>query len=286
MNHQQEYANHTQSTLHFRDRPSIPAINRTFFILSFICFISSVHAQSIIAGQTSGANVHYFDIEDVYIYTSPNETSHTTVDLDSDNNDDIEFEVSWYIGPGSQSARSSAKPLNDTWISMMADHDTWVFKHFMGDSIDSGLQWSQEEGILYGVFTDYWGNTTASGEFNGMGFLAFRIVHEDTIIGWMQIDPSTTDLTISDYAFYAVYTGNETQEKETYNFLYNNPCHDQLIVNNPLINSIPYALTDIAGKVVSQGLLLSGNNPINIEFCHPGLYFLTVNEMTFKVVKM
>ncbi len=286
MDYQQEYTNHSQSTLHFRDRSSIPAINRTFFILIFICIVSSIHAQSILAGQTSGANVYYFNIEDVYIYTSPDETSHTTVDLDMDNHDDIEFEVSWYIGPGSQGARSSAKPLNDTWISMMADHDTWAFKHLMGDSIDSGLQWSQEEGILYRVFTDYWGNTTASGEFNGLGFLAFRIIHEDTITGWIQIDPSTTDLTIYDYAFYAVFTGSESLEKETIKILYNNPCYELLIVNNLLKNTVPYILSDMTGKVVSQGTLLSGNNQIDIESCHSGLYFLTINEKTFKVVKI
>jgi hypothetical protein len=170
-------------------------INRTFFILSFICLFSSVHAQSILAGQTTGDNVYYFDIEDIYIYASPNEMSHATMDLDQDNIDDIKFEVSWYIGPGSASARSSAEPLNDTWISMIndawisgiTDNDSWVKKHLLEDIIDSELEWSQEMGILYGYFTDYWGNTTFSGEFNGQGFLAFRIIQEDTIIGWMRI---------------------------------------------------------------------------------------------------
>lgn|GEM_PF-2121231 len=278
-------ANHTRSTLHFPNRSSVQAINRTFFILTFICFLTLVHAQTILAGQTTGDNVYYFDIEDIYIYTGPNEMAYATVDLDQDNINDIKFEVSWYIGPGSESARSSAEPLNDTWISMMPDHDNWVSKHFSGDSIDSGLLWSRQEGILFGYFTDYWGNTTYSGEFNGRGFLSFRIIHEDTIMGWMRIDPSTSDLTISDYAFYAVFTGNESQEKESIKFLYNNPCYDQLTVYNPLKHSVPYVLTGLTGMVISRGTLLPGNNLINVTSCYPGLYILTIKENTFKVLK-
>ncbi len=285
--------NHTQSNLHFQYRSFAHAINRTFIILIFICFFSSVHAQSILAGQTTDNNVYYFDIEDIYIYTGPNEMAYATVDLDQDNINDIKFEVSWYIGPGSESARSSAEPLNDTWISIIYDDfisgitdiDAWIKKHLLDDIIDLELNWSQEAGILFGYFTDYWGNTTYSGEFNELGFLAFRIINVDTIIGWMRIDPSTSDLTISDYAFYAVFTGNESQEKETTNFLYNNPCYDQLTVHNPLLHSVPYILTGMTGVVISRGTLFSGNNLINVESCYPGLFFLTINERTFKVLK-
>jgi hypothetical protein len=76
--------------------------------------------------------------------------------------------------------------------------------------------------------------------------------------------------------------------------VYPNPGNDFLIIKSDVLEmchgaslsqAMEYAITNICGQILMQGMISSDNQQINVEGLENGIYFITINNITMKFVK-
>jgi hypothetical protein len=185
----------------FRILPdTIPSV--FFLIIPLFCFNTNTFSQQIIAGQTSGNSIFYFDIDDVELYAEPENTVTYHMDING-GYFDLVFGAYYSYGGYSTSYGSVAEPLGSSSISILAGEDDWIEKHYEGDTIDFTLNWYSATGILESYYYDDFGNSELSGIFDGDGYMGFKIDSPDLIIGWIRLWVNFNQMTIYDYAYYS-----------------------------------------------------------------------------------
>lgn len=68
-------------------------------------------------------------------------------------------------------------------------------------------------------------------------------------------------------------------------YLYPNPNNGTFFIETTLKNNLPYAILDITGRKVLDGLLKEGQTTIDMLSSEKGLYFLKANKHTLKLIK-
>lgn len=247
------------------------------FLTGLFCYYNS-DAQYILAGQTEGENIHYFDIEDIYMYAEPySPASHIMVLYGQS------LHVQFYAWHWGDSQGTSGFADNDAWLSVTSQNDYYIEKHDFGDTIGPGLNWEDQE-LLYCYYDDYGGS---GGVFWGSGFVGFKIIEGDTVYGWIGVDISAGDFHIFDYAFYCEnYVGIEEYKKKTVVLNCSNPVTDKLILSSGENKDLTFRLYNALGCIVIVGEIKQGDNTISIQHLQRGLYFLHVdNREVFKILK-
>jgi hypothetical protein len=237
--------------------------------------------QGILAGQTSGANVIYLDIDDLLI-SAPywNSSEYEYLDLDGDESNDIYFSAEWiyYSHTSYETTRTEAGPLGLLQISTLADHPTWTRMHTSGNLINRTLQWTSAITTLYSQST----GTTSQGIFLGEGYLAFRICSPDTLYGWIRIWNTSTSPSISVYEyayvtnFVGTLEGGLTADGNAIRVEGN--VLKLSISENNTVSSYLITLCDLSGRLIYHATLKPGQHTITLNGCHRGFYLLTLSD--------
>lgn len=68
-------------------------------------------------------------------------------------------------------------------------------------------------------------------------------------------------------------------------YTYPNPAFGQLTVLNPFAEPTPYTAIGLTGKILINGEFSLGTNIINLRTLNTGVYLLTINGITKRIVK-
>lgn len=252
------------------------------------CISLNLNAQQILAGQTSGENIYYFDIDDIDLVLPYNQSVGDDIDIDG-GGWDLYFNAFQYEGHSGSSWGTDVTPNGSTSISTLEEEPDWVQKYDYGDTIHPYLVWWNSMGILR------WGSSSSvQGIFTGEGYLAFRIESPDLIYGWVRIYVSYGQMTIYEYAFYSeTYVGIDARTNDEFNIKFQNPIRDRLEFSfDPQYKSCNYnyKLFNSQGGELLQGDLYFGNNTIEMRTQSSGLLFLLVTNQngssrSYKIIK-
>lgn len=247
-----------------------------------------VSGQTILAGQNSGPNIIYHDINDLSI-TSPNWNSSDFeyMDLNDDGVNDLMFhnDFIYYSHLNELSVHSGANTLGMLQYSSLADQPSWVRKHIAGDVIDHSLHWSPGSGILL----NQWGLKGSAGAFGGGGFLAYRICDADTVYGWIRISNyasgSGAYMSVYEFAYVTNLTGlTPSNETISANMLF--VSKDWLTVIIPDNSGEDFQLTcfDLTGRLIFKCNPGQGTNNFNISGVEPGMYIFSLSDQKRTII--
>jgi len=68
--------------------------------------------------------------------------------------------------------------------------------------------------------------------------------------------------------------------------IYPNPTNSHIIIELDFSKPIDYELISPLGRRISNGVITSNNQQINLSHLHPGIYFLKIGNNTFNVLKI
>jgi hypothetical protein len=246
----------------------------------------SLHAQaqSIIAGQASGANIIYHDIEDVYLSSSYWwDESNESMDLNDDGVTDLKLLTNWvyFSHPYYEFIVAESNPLGGLEYSSLSDNPTWIKKHNAGEVIDNSLNWHAENGLFFSQTSD----KSTAGNFSDEGYLAYRICYPDTIYGWLRIKCNVSFsgayLTAYEYAYLINITGLPADREISLDRIIRKSGNN-LLVNLPE-NQFPRPCRlygfDVTGRQIFQFDLKSGSHCLNIFGYPHGLYLLRLTDI-------
>lgn len=255
---------------------------KLYFIIALLIFslgnwfTTPLSAQYILAGQTEGDNIYYFDIEDIYIYGHPNDPDGAYIDIDG-GSWDLVFVAYYFLSGSESSTRTDITPFGNTVIATLDSIDTWVEKLEYGDTIHSGLNWYGNVAIFRHQTYD-----SSYGIFTGEGYMAFRITSPYELVGWFKLDVGDGDMLIKEYAFYSeTYVGINDKFESQYDIKLNNPVSDILSLSvNSLHYSenIKYRIIDCHGDILFSGSLHFGKNKISMLNLPRGIYLMNISD--------
>jgi hypothetical protein len=245
----------------------------------------SLHAQaqSIVAGQISGENIIYHDIEDVEVSSSFWwDEDYESLDLNDDGVNDLTLMTNWiyYSHTNSQSLDARGNPLGGLEYSSLSDNPTWIKKHDAGEVINNSLNFHAENGLFFSQYS----SKDAAGNFNGEGYLAYRICNPDTLYGWLRmlcnVSFSGAYLTAYEYAYVINPTGMPQEKEITFGNII------RISGNTLLINLPEYQFPracqlygfEVTGRQVFQFNLMPGSHSLNISGYTRGLYILRIED--------
>lgn len=240
-------------------------------------------AQSIIAGQASGTNIIYHDIEDVHLSSSYWwDESSEYLDVNDDGVTDLKLLTNWvyFSHPYYEFIIAESNPLGGLEYSTLSDNPTWIKKHNAGEVIDNSLNWHAENGLFFSQSTD----KSTAGNFSDEGYLAYRIGNSDTVYGWLRIKCNVSFsgayLTVYEYAYLINITSLPADKEISLDRII---CisGNNLLVNLPENQFLkPYRLFgfDVTGRQVFQFDLTSGSHCLNIFGYPHGLYLLRLTD--------
>lgn len=271
---------------------------KNIILIVSICagFISPAFAQDyIIAGQTSGPNIHYTDYEP----DSSGLYSYYYLDIDNNGSSDLLFHggsninLPWWVYIWSE----VRNPSDNIEIISYIDESEYCVKEIQeGDTISDFQNWEYSDSTLYFKFygeNDMFPFYLYVGEFVD-GYLGFKITYPlETFYGWIKITVSNTTITAMESAIYGLTVGVKDVEAANLMFsVYPNPYRNELNVElNSLNNSDKiFDITDVYGNRIKSGKMPRNKTEINTSDMIPGIYFLRVIEgdkiiSSIKVIK-
>jgi hypothetical protein len=260
--------------------------NSTLCILGVLWILTSVHtqAQSILAGQASGANVIYHDIIDVAASSTYWwDEDYASLDLNDDGVTDLTMATNWiyYSHTNSQSVRAIGIPSGGFEYSSLTDNPTWIKKHSAGEEINNTLNFHADDGLFYSQYT----SKGTDGNFSGEGYLVYRICNPDTLYGWIRIQCdvsySGAYLTAYEYAYVINYTGQPHEMEIAFEKMIHK-AGNYLMIKLPE-HQFPQACHlfgfEVTGRQVFQVDLLPGSHSLNITGYPHGLYILRLVDV-------
>ncbi len=261
-------------------KPIIACTLGALWILTFL----QAQAQSIIAGQASGANILYHDIQDVEVSSTYWwDEEYKYLDLNEDGVIDLALLTNWiyFSHTNFQSVTAGCNPAGGFEYSSLSDNPTWIKKHSAGEVINDSLNFIADNGLFFKQFS----SKSDEGNFNGEGYLGFRICNPDTLYGWLRIKCNVSFsgayLTAYEYAYVINNTGlldemDITIEK------YIHKSGNSLMIKIPA-QQFPHACHldafDVTGKQVFHYDLRPGSHCLNISGYPRGLYILRISNI-------
>jgi hypothetical protein len=250
----------------------------------FLIYPVLVSGQSIMAGQNSGTNIVYHDIDDLHIDSPDWNTSDAEyMDLNEDGIIDLKLmtDFTYWSHLNYMSISAAADASDDCQYSTLADHPNWIRKHGSWDVIDSSLNWYTEPiPLLGGTFFKEYTSKVTEGVFTGEGYMAYRICGIDTTYGWIRIYCNGAHLTVYDYAYQSASAGiSQVTELAAHPSFHVKA--DQLIVEIPEEIYDASGLIDcydLSGRIIFQLRPKPGMNHFYISGYRHGLYILRLND--------
>jgi hypothetical protein len=241
-----------------------------------MCFFPQfTSAQYILAGQNSGTNVYYNDIDDLFLDSfSWGQQDSETMDLDNDGTYDLYLWTNWtyYSHIDYMSSDAGAMTNGNLQISAVPEDSSWIRKHLPGDTIDSRLNWVSAQTTFYCP-----SSTGSSGTFRDEGYLAFRICNPDTVYGWVRIWRSAylgeSKMQVFDYATRTYYlgTGTAADPEEIRNWVNGNLL--SVFVPGRFGNGILRCIS-LDGKILFEQEYCPGINTYPLSGIKRGIYIL------------
>ncbi len=262
-------------------------MQKVLILLSLLSVILTCgHAQNfILAGQTSGNNLHYADLVPDSSVVLFNSGEHFLLDIDHNGLNDLAFSVFAQYYPGWYFKQwSSVAVLNDK-VKMLSETGpfTYVKRLDAGDSISAGANWSGN-GSICNFLVYYQANyppyhDSVYGDFHS-GYLGFRMDYPgETFYGWINITATSSSVTAKEMAISGVTVGTDkaTEKPETLK-IYPNPCWYELNLDLKGLQNdkVLYEISDFSGKTVLKGICTGNITGINTSSLAPGFYTLRV----------
>ncbi len=255
----------------------------TSCILGALWFITSpiAQAQSIVAGQTSGANIIYHNIEDVESSsTFWWDDDYESLDLNDDGVTDFTLLTDWiyFSHINYESVDAAGNPAGGLEYSSLSDNTGWIKKHNAGEVINNSLNFHAEKGLFFSQSS----SSGASGNFSGEGYLAYRICNTDTLCGWLRIMCNVSFggayLTAYEYAYVINHTGVPQEMDITFGNIISKS-GNYLLINLPeyqFHQACHLYGFEVTGRQVFQFDLTPGSHSMNISGYPRGLYILRI----------
>lgn len=247
--------------------------------------IATFSQNTIIAGQTSGSNIHYTDyLPDSSIYLGQNDDGFM-LDLDHNGTSDLLFNIgviNWL--PNELWTWSTVQVLADNIEIRLNDHTSgWIDNVAAGDTLSETDTWSNDPDTLYYMQQYYYwtypppGGEISDGEF-GAGYMGFRMMFPgETFYGWIHVTGGNFSITASESAICGLTVGSPGI-KNTGQMLsiHPNPFTDHLTVVStpPGPGSRNIELIDMRGKTVLTYAADCNQQVINTVLLAPGLYLV------------
>lgn len=256
----------------------------------FLGFIFTSSSQTfIIAGQTTGTNIHYTDyLPDSSIYLGQNDDGFM-LDIDNNGTYDLLFnmgEKDWL--PYELWTWSTVKILNENVKIRLNDISTnWIDRLDLGDTISMNNIWSSTVDTLY-YFHNYsfWsypppGGENSEGEY-GIGYMGFQMEFPgETFYGWIHVEAADFMLTAKGKAIRGLTVGtSEITNSDNLLQVYPNPFDDMLTVEPALNNcrNRRIEIVNIDGRIVKTYNIESDKMRINSSLLTPGIYLIRIME--------
>jgi hypothetical protein len=258
-----------------------------FLFVLFATVIYSGHAQNfILAGQTSGNNLHYADLVPDSSVVLFNSGEHFLLDIDHNGINDLAFSVFAQYYPGWYFKQWSSVAVQNDKVKILSETGpfTYVKRLDAGDSISAGANWSGNGSICnflvyYQAYYPPNANDTLYGDFHS-GYLGFRMDYPgETFYGWINITATSSSVTAKEMAISGVTVGTDkaTEKPETLK-IYPNPCRYELNIDLEGLQKDKefYEISDFSGKTVLKGRCKGDITTINTRPLAPGFYTLRV----------
>lgn len=260
-------------------------INLLMLVLLLFLIPFNGVSQYIVAGQTLGKYITYYDCQpDLELNCPPSYgdiSESITIDLNKDGINDFKLQTSMGSGVSHTIRTSTITPLGNNQISFSSSQTSYGY---YGDSLIVFVAKAYQLGETIqddSTFTDnQWRAFNYIYSLNGFAscflsewvdhgedFVGFRLISPtDTIYGWMRVyTPSESHLYVRDYAYYDKNNGNQPM-------LYPNPATNQLIVE--ISQETTAEIMDIEGKTIISQLLIHSPSSIDVSKLSKGVYHI------------
>lgn len=259
-------------------------MDKIVFFISILACISNIGLtqNAILAGQTSGNNIQYTDLEPDSSLIAYNPPESFFLDINQDGIDDLGFcgcfegEYSMY-----KKIYTSVESINNK-ITLLADGSIAKKLEF-GDSISDNQNWSTNSSILELAvhYIRYYPPPEADSVygFRGSGYLGFKIEEQnETFYGWINITTSQSSIQVKEMGICGLTVGVLIAEKNRDFQLFPNPCRNELEFDIDLQNenNLSYQVIDFLGSVVIVKNIVEGRTKINTSELAPGIYILRI----------
>lgn len=259
-----------------------------FGLILGVIFTSS--SQTIIvAGQTTGSNIHYTDyLPDSSIYLGQNNDGFK-LDLDNNGTYDLHFNIgekNWL--PNELMTWSTVQILTENVKIRLNDSSSnWIDKLDIGDTISLNNIWSSAFDTLY-YFQQYsyWaypppGGENSVGEY-GAGYMGFKMNFPgETFFGWINVEGGNFTLTAKEKAICGLTVGtSEIKSSENLFQVYPNPFNDILTIEHVMKSKVENRIEIINcnGIIVQTYNIESEKFRINTSLLTPGIYLIRITE--------
>ena len=242
-------------------------------------------SQYILAGQMSGENIYYIDMQDVLVSTSNGDYDYVDIDIDQDGQFDIRIYCYYQSFHTGYEYGSVAKGYSGAKVAALTDHN-WVKQYFHNQAIGHNCNWSGEatiRGYTYDITT----GSYTYGIFEGEGYIGFIIPQStDTITGWIRIkSTSISSLWVYDYAYYSATTSIKTINRPDIKVTYNSPVENYLwLTFSDEINhsEYSYCIIDLMGRFIMSDRIHANQATIDLQTLPSGMYLLLIHDDKIK----
>ena len=261
--------------------------NFTFILVLFFAISSMSHSQNyILAGQSTGTNIHYTDyIPDSNLNLGDNKLQFF-LDVDHNGTNDLSFNVWDELYPPCLygSIWTEVKSLQHN-ISFITDS---VNSNY-ASSLNSGDTISENENAIFSCDTiltleNYWvwfGSSGYGGNF-GNGYLGFKMTFpSETFLGWINMYADDESIIVKESVLsgltvnidQSLYDNNQVK-------IYPNPFNKEIIIDNSHSskNLIRFEIISMDGKVVKSDNLFNCKSQIDTSTINPEFYILKIIE--------
>lgn len=267
-------------------------MNRLILIFSYILLSAgSVWAQNaIVAGEVSGQNIHYTNLEPDSAVSLLNGGEQFLLDIDKNGTHDLafialaEYQHLWYA-----KYWTSVKILNDK-VRILSEPGTFnlVVNLKAGDSISEQSAWSTQSFTSNDLMVNYLnfypppGTDTTYG-YLGSGYLGFSIQYTtEKVFGWIAVQAMSQDIVVSEMAVRGLTVGiNEMPEPTDALMVYPNPCISSMQVKRnaqAADSKADFEILNAAGQSLQLGQLSGNTALLDVSALKPGYYVLVVKQ--------
>ena len=261
----------------------------TIFCLSVLLINASLAQNQIIAGQTSGNNIHYTDFEPDSSVQLINGGEGFLLDIDKNNINDLGFYVlvedvyMWYT-----KFWSSITTINNN-VKILSDGGFYnlVYNLNVGDTISALQNWSPTYDSTYELEVQYNshypppGSTTYYG-YLGTGYLGFKIEYPtETFYGWIYLSATYESIAVMEMAINGLSVSVEKPENKVIPVrIFPNPCQDELYLEIDIkrFENLQFKIINSLGKIVRKGAIVVENSKINTAGLESGFYIMQIQE--------
>lgn len=258
-----------------------------FFLFIIGPLVTASSQTFIIAGQTTGGNIHTTDYEPDYSAVYPGAAEYK-LDLDNNGTNDLLFTVHYHNNCDEYITWWTSVDILSGNVKIISQDDPfsgYVRPLVAGDTISSGNTWTCDTisnlTFQYYLHVNSTGQDIHHGEFYD-GYMGYKIIHPtDTAYGWINVHASYDAVVSMENGIWDLTFGTkESSGSDNHLQIYPNPCSGKLYMNNKAAKNTHsrFEIFTVCGQIVKTGKVAGINNEVSTEELNPGLYFIKVTE--------